>query len=97
MQTPDMIGQSGLHSRRNPQSHIHAAKIVPRHKGRHSRFQVGYGFARGIGLASKTSPVHPHGEIGSFDMGSRGARKIRHPRLTLGTAAMTVPLRGRSL
>lgn len=81
MQTPNMIGQSSLHRRRYPQSHMHAAEIVPRHKERHSRFQVGNSLAGRVGLAREASQVHPHAEIGSFDVGSRDAREIRHPRL----------------
>jgi hypothetical protein len=81
MQTPDMIGQSSLHCRRHSQSHVHAAEIVPSHKQRHCRFQVGYGFAGRIRLAREASQVHSDGEIGSFDVGSRDAREVRHPRL----------------
>ena len=81
MQAPNMIGQSSLHCRRNPQSHIHAAEIVPCHKQRHSRFQVGYGFARCVGFAREASQVHPNAQVGPFDVRSRDAGEIRHPRL----------------
>jgi hypothetical protein len=75
---------------------MYSAEVVPNHKQSDSSFQIEKLLADSVRLSRKAPDMHSYGQVGTFNMRSRYARKIRvsrsHLRNGCNDSAATVPL-----
>ena len=77
---PDVVGDSGSHSRGNPQRLVDAAEIVIHEVQRNSVAEVFHLFGKSIGQPGEPPHAHAHGEVLALD-------KARRDVLFVGIAA----------
>src|SRR5450755_2199878 len=79
-----MIGQPGLHCRRNAKRSMHSAEVVERKMQTHSSPKILQFPRKAIGQARETAKLHSDGQVLPFNETGRDVVRIRIPAANLG-------------
>ena len=68
---PDVVSDSGLHCRRDPERLMHSTKVIPRHEYGHCRFEVDQRLREGVGQPREPAKLHSQREVGPLTASTR--------------------------
>ncbi len=74
---PDVVSDSGLHCRRDPERLMHSTKVIPRHEHGHGRFEVDQLLRESVGQPREAAKLHPQREVRALDVAGGDALRRR--------------------